>query len=430
MATTLWRGDQAALYQTTTITVSGTWATSDTASLTINGKTITVTVGSDDAVADIAEILGRAVNGAAAKGDETRNTTGNLHGEWSGISASYSGAVLTLTADTAGVPFTVTQSEDTAGDGALGSPSTTVSPAGPNELAAANVSGGSLTPTNNTIVFQASSTSCLYGLDQSSAGTWSELDITSTFTGDIGLPLVHSASPTDYYEYLERYLKINATKVVIGAGDGNGSGRVHLNIGSVQSAVYVHGSASSTDAGMSAIKIKGTHADNTLYADNGTVDIAPYGGETSTFSAVTVTGGAYVRFSSGCTIGTIEVLGSGEVEIDSLAATTDITSITIRDSANVTLRGTNDVTTVYVYSGTFRPLCTATIATVKVGAGGKIDTTGSTGTVTFTNCELEAKAQILDSGSHIVFTNAIDLGLGGLEDVTLKLGKGINVLPS
>jgi hypothetical protein len=430
MTTTIWRGDQAGFFQTTTITVTGTWATSDTASLTINGKTLTVTVGSATTTSDIAEILGRMVNGSALKGNETRNATGDLFGEWSGITASYSSAVLTLTADSSGVPFTVTRSENTAGDGALGAPSTTVTPQGPNELAATNLSGGSLTPTNNTLVFQNSSVSCQYGLDQSSAGTWSEVDIDSTFTGYVGLPLIHSASPTDYYEYLERYLRVNATKVVVGAGSGNGSSRILLDLGSVQSAIYVHGTATSSDTGYSALKLKGTHASNTLYADGGTTDIAPYGGETAVINTATVAGSAYVRFFSGCTLGTLEVLGSGVVEIDSLAANTDITTITIRDSADVTVTGTNDITTVYVYSGMFRPLGTFTVTNVKVGAGGKIDTDGSTGTVTFTNTELEAKAQILDSGSHLVFTNAIDLGLGGLEDVTLKLGKGINVLPS
>jgi hypothetical protein len=430
MSTAIWRGDQAAFFQTCTIAVTGTWATNDTATLTINGKAITVTLGSAYAAADVAEVLGRAVNGSAVKGNETRNTTGDLLGEWSGITASYASTTLTLTADVAGVPFTVTTSENTAGDGELGDPSTTVTPKGPNELAAVNLTSGSLTPTNNTLVFQNTSVACQYGLDQSSAGTWTELDIVSTFTGDIGLPLIHSASPTSYYEYRGRYLQANASKVVIGAGDGTGSGRILLDLGSVQSEVYVRKTATSSDTGYHALQLKGTHASNTLYVDGGTVDIAPYGGETAVVSAATVAGSGELRISTGTTLGALEVLGSGVVEIDSLAAGADITSITIRDSADVTVHGTNAITTVNVYGGTFRPLGTYTVATVKVGAAGKVDTTGSTGTVTFTNTECEAKAQILDTGNHIVFTNAIDLGLAGLEDVTLKLGKGINVLPS
>jgi hypothetical protein len=124
------------------------------------------------------------------------------------------------------------------------------------------------------------------------------------------------------------------------------------------------------------------------------------------------------------------VTGNGSLVIESASGLADITAITIRDNASVTVYGDNTLTTVNVYGGTFRPLGSYTITNLKVGAAGKIDTTGSTGSVTVTNCEMEAKASIVDNASRITFSNAIDLGLAGLEDVTLRLGKGINVLPS
>lgn len=429
MAARQWRGDQAAFFKTATVTASGTWTTGDTVTLTINTKAVTVTLGSAYALADVVEVLGRAVNGDALKGNETRNTTGSLIGEFAGITATYASAVLTLTADVSGVPFTAASSK-TSTSGVIGAVTNVTAPAGPNELAANNVTGASLTASSNTLVFENSSVSCSYGLDQSSAGTWTELDINASFTGDIGLPLTHVASPTSYAEYLDRYLAIRASKVVIGAGSGNGSGRVHLDLGDVQSEVQVRKTGASVDTGLYAAKIKGTSASNTLFVDGGCVDIAPYAGETATFSTVSVSGSGMARMSTGVAVTTIEVMGNADLIIDSLAATADITTLTIRDNATVTVYGTNTITNAFVYGGTLKPLGTFTVTNLKVGSGGKVDTTGSTGTVTCTNTELEAKAKIEDSGSHLVFSNAIDLGLAGLEDVSLRLGKGINVLPS
>ena len=167
MATTIWRGDQAGYFQTCTIVASGTWATGNIATLTINGKAVSVTLGSAYTTPDVVEVLGRAVNGDAVKGNETRTITGNLIGEFAGITATYASSTLTLTADVSGVPFTVTQSQTSGTGGTLGAPTTTVAPRGPNEMAAVNLSGGTLTGTGNTLVFQNSSVSCLYGLDQS-----------------------------------------------------------------------------------------------------------------------------------------------------------------------------------------------------------------------------------------------------------------------
>jgi hypothetical protein len=40
---------------------------------------------------------------------------------------------------------------------------------------------------------------------------------------------------------------------------------------------------------------------------------------------------------------------------------------------------------------------------------------------------MAAGASITDPNSLATFTNDIDLGLAGLEDVTLEVGKGVNI---
>jgi hypothetical protein len=429
MATRIWRGDQAAAAQVTTIAVTGTWAGDDTATVTINGKDLTVTIGSNTATTDIVAALVAMVNGAAAVDDESRSALGSSFGEWNGITASANSSTLVLTGDTAGTPFTVTVSESTAGDGALGSPAEATAPAGPNELAAANVTGASLTPTSNNLVFENNAVDCLYGLDQSSAGTWDEVRIRSTYTGYVGLPRTHSASPTEYVEYLDRYLKVNATDVVIGEGTGSGSGRLLLDLGTVQTAVRVLKTGSSANSGLYALQLVATHASNTLDVSGGSVDIAPDSSDSSQFSTIAVSGNARVRISRRTTVGTVTASGSANVIIDQDTSLTDITTINIYDSATVTVMGDNDVGTLNAY-GTCTWRSSGTVTQANVGPRGVINVTDSTEDATFTDTTMTSGGQILDPAGHLTFTNAIDLGLAGLDDVTLNLGKGIDILPS
>lgn len=115
MATVRWTGAAQDVRQVSTITVSGTWATGDTATLTINNKSLTVTVGSSTSTTNIADILARAVNAANATenllGNESRNFGGRELPEFTEVVATSSGAVLTLSSATPGVPFTITRSE-------------------------------------------------------------------------------------------------------------------------------------------------------------------------------------------------------------------------------------------------------------------------------------------------------------------------------
>lgn len=427
MADIAWRGDLQSTEQVTTIAVTGTWATNDTATLTINGKDLTLTVGSATTTSDVVAALVAMVNGSAVVGTETRNETGNNIPEWSGITASGSASPLTLTGDTTR-PFTVTVSESTAGDGALGAPSTTTSPTSPNTLAAENVTGGTLPGAADTFTLANSSVSMLYGLDQSSAGTLASVSMPASFTGHVGLRRYNSLG---FVEYLDREYNVRCSALTIGAGGGSGSGLIAINLGNVQCAVKVIDTASSAETDYHAVRLRGTHASNTLEVIGGTVDVAAEAGQTATFATLNASGSSEVRTSSGTTLTTVNASGSAVVDITSAAALSDITTINISDSAVVYLRGDNAVGTINVYGGTLYLMSSGTITNLNVGPTGVVDVTQSTVAVTVTNASASPGATITDKQKRITWTNGIDLGNAGLEDFgNLNLGRGITITPS
>lgn len=130
--------------------------------------------------------------------------------------------------------------------------------------------------------------SILYGLDQASV-TLAELHIEQTYSGLIGLPVINVNSEDatiSYPEYRDQYLKIGATNVYIGDKDGDGSQRLKINFGSVQTTILVTNSGGRLDDATPPIQFLGTHASNVLNINRGDVAIAFYPGEVSAFPTI------------------------------------------------------------------------------------------------------------------------------------------------
>ncbi len=164
MATKIWQGGTGAKRgkQKGTITVSGTPAAGNVATVTINGKSITYTVVTGDAIADVAEGLAALLRNA----DD---------GEFSLLTWTVSAAVITHESAEAGVPYTAT------GTGALtvastGGGATTLTAASvtafssPNDVAnTANWSGGTLPTAADLVVVENTAEPMLWNLDALSA---------------------------------------------------------------------------------------------------------------------------------------------------------------------------------------------------------------------------------------------------------------------
>ena len=287
MAVKRWIGNALPVAQVTTIAVTGTWATNDVAVLTINGKNVELTVGSDSAVADVAAALAAMVNGDSLESDESRNATGDAVGEFVFISATSNGGTLTLTGDQKGVPFTVAAGETTAGDGGLGTPVETIAADGPQHFDNAdNWSPSGVPATDDEIVFDSGDGDLLFGLAQSSI-TPAAIRITADYQGRIGLPDVNQDDRRfPYREYRETFLKLGnaaaakTTTVTVGEGDGPGSSRIRLDTGDGKTVLHVLGGGP-REASDPPLLWRGTHAENEVNAIAGDLGIAARIGESA-----------------------------------------------------------------------------------------------------------------------------------------------------
>jgi hypothetical protein len=298
MATCIYRGDAPKIAQVQTFAFGGTWETTDVIRVTFStGRYYDFTAGSVTTATVVSNLV-TAWNLLSAA----------TYPEWAEITASANTTTLTLTADTAGMPFAVTltsfetgggnadsQTIEGVATGTLTATGTTGTAAtansGPSDWnVAANWSGGAVPTTGDTVYIENSNVDILYGFAQSGV-TLAALYIPASYTGKIGLPTTHAASGTAaaYYEYRATELAISATIFQSGHGDGQGSGRIKINFGSVATTCTVVNTGTSAETGLSAFLFRGTNASNVLNIYGGTVGIAQLAGQSATLATLNVT---------------------------------------------------------------------------------------------------------------------------------------------
>lgn len=330
MATKIWRGDSPAVAQVVTLTVGGTIEATDIFIMTINGKSLSVVAGSTTA-ADVATAIATAWNALSAA----------AYPEFAEITAAAtSGGALTLTADTAGKPFTVSLTTTETGGGAADSQtfgqSTTTACSGPNHAdVAANWSGGA-PATGDDVVIDDTASDILYGLDLASV-TPATITIGPRFTGKIGLPVVNVDNANGrYYEYRETYLKFgnsgDATNTAVRINSP--SQRMKLNTGTGQATISVTQTGQPLANGDRVLYWKGTHASNSLTVSKGNVGVAALAGESATLLTLnvgyqqSVTGDSLVLCGSGVTLADATIKQSGG-ELTLNSATSGTATITL-----------------------------------------------------------------------------------------------------
>jgi hypothetical protein len=388
--------------------ISGTldsYDASTTYTVTINGKAIS-SVGTGGTTSTTATALRALLNASTIP-------------EFAEITWGGSTNAITGTCDTTGKSI-VAALTVSGGTGTVTDFADTTAAAGPEVLVAGNCknasSGARALPTNSdTFTIEDLATDLKYKLNACSGVTVAGLYIESSMTGQVGLPLLNEDAATTYHEHRPRYLAIGATEAIIGAGSGDGSGLVMVDFGSVQTACSVLTSDTPLVDGYHAVILKGTHASNTLTVQGGTVDVAPFAGEVSTLLTLTVTGTGEVRTSSGVTLGTVNAGGQAVVDITSADGLTDITAINVFESAQVTLRGTNDVTAATIAGdGTTTPTlfvaCSGTgvvFTTINLYKGAVLDLDACPGVVTATTINVYGECTINDRNEKLKVTNAV-----------------------
>lgn len=260
---------------------------------------------------------------------------------------------------------------------------------------AANWSPSGVPEAGDDVYFENSSQNLTANLDALAALTMASLHVAQSFTG---------ICPAD------TYLEVAATVVEIGYHNGpgtpNGSGRLLLDLKSVQSAITIHNSASvSTDSNQPPIRIKNTHASSTLEVRKGKVGFCTETGVTGQLSTVTLNyvkqkaSDAEVYIGSGVTLATLTQHG-GKLDLRCAA-----TTLTVHDGSAVT-SGSGAITTLNVNGGAVESNSTGTITAANV-AGGLLDTTKSSAARTITTLKIDPPGKFKYDLAAVTLTNKI-----------------------
>lgn len=406
MATCVWTPRARATYEVKTITPSSV-DIGDTFTLTINRKSITVTA----TAATVANVIGLLVT---AWGAETSP-------EFTEITATNNTTNLLLTANTAGVPFTVTGSSS---GGSL-SVSTTTTASGPNFWNDTNNWSGAALPTaGDAVVFENSNIDCLYGFPSSIA--LASLKILASYTGKIGLPDQNSRG---YYEYRTKALAMQATTIEIGAGEGNGSAFIRLDTTGTAAGITVFKTNRPTDAAFGAVHLIANTASTTLEVLSGSVCVATLAGETAQLSAAKIgyvtnpLGDSTVRFGTGVTFSAGLDISGGKVETAS-----NIGTVTQTDGEWTHLAGT--VTNAVVYGGKAIYSSTGTLTDATVGSKGNLDFSADMSAKTVTNAVNLALNAKLNDPFGVVGTLKFKTVNCTLDDVDANIGRNKTYTPS
>ena len=410
MADNRWEPKALAVSQVNTVTIANTWAQNDTVTLTINTKALVITIGTLTTTSQVATTVQEAWEGSTLTDTSASYTPaggGQDIAEFAEITATVSGAVVSLTHDIPGRPFTLTATETTGGDGtATGATATAAD--GPNNVNNVNNwSAGTVPATGENLYIDNSDVSLLYNLNDLN-DTAASLTIGANFTGDIGLP---KTNPAGYTEYLPDYFDMPISAIYIGVGDGQGSGRIKLDNKTVQTAWAVEKTGSSNEAGLPPVILKGTHASNTLDVNSGEVGVSVYGGETGVIATARI-GSGTVEFGEGCTVTTL-TNQSGNINIRN-----PVTTLT-SSSGTVTCWEAMTIVTASISGGTLDYRSSGTIATLNIGgtAGPVLDCSNDNSSRTITALVLNAGATIIDPLRTITYTS-ITIG-GDVDTITV-----------
>lgn len=223
-----------------TITVAGTWASGDTVTISIGNKDLVITLGASAStvVADIATEIKNAINAANNSAPGTGFTWshgGQQFREFTEVAATVLGAVVTVTATTAGVPIGLVVTEVTAGDGTATEANATVA-TGPYHLNNAdNYLGGVLPVDNDDLYFDTGAVSALYALTYFRANNIDlNVYITGDWTGQLGLGPIRTITAGDYAEYRQRYFQVRGGskvfQVLPGVSGSTSQGALYVDL--------------------------------------------------------------------------------------------------------------------------------------------------------------------------------------------------------
>lgn len=326
--------------------------------------------------------------------------------------ASASTDTVTLTARTAGEPFTVAGFV-VAGTGTMGTGTDSTTNQSPNDVNdAVNFSTGAVVANGDTLVFDNNDVDVLYNLG-ASANTPDAINVFGTWNAGLGLPKLNRLG--NYFEYRSRYLTLKATTVNIGSPDGSGPNLYMHDNGATAGTWNIWGTGSNPEAEVPCALLLGSSASNALNVMGGSVGIAFFAGETANFSGgLNITGGT-VTCGTGVTLSGI-TQSSGTLDTSSALG-----AVAQQGGSHVHRAG--NITTLTINGGTFelRANAALTITNMTIGDGATLDLSLCDAAITVTNTATLKGAwtindpnNCLGRGGSFVYTEPDGLGSGQL----------------
>lgn len=357
MATKIWTGKLQPLKQMDTITPSGA----------VNGTTYSIRSGSSVAsyTAASGDTLADVINGIIAD-------AGEVGREFQDITlTNESDTTLQAESAVAGVPYDLQNENECP---VVNDQSAT----GPNHWAAGNFEGG-LPTTSDTVIFQHSSHSLLYGLSTGVTGVHIVVD--ASFTGRIGLL---KNNDNGYVEYRDRALELAPASVIIGRGSGTGSDFIYIDGGATATNVRIYSTgAANTETNAVALR---NYANGTVNIEGGSLSIGPYDDASVTIADLRASGSATIDSGALASVTALQVSGSATVTLDK------VTGNIVMESGTVVVNGSTNGSDVTMRGGTLTWNSSGNLENVTLDADDALLTTGDLLDAAITITELFANA--------------------------------------
>jgi hypothetical protein len=441
MASPIFQGQAGKATHVATLVIGGTWATNDTLTLTIGGASLVLTIGGTTTTTSIASDVSAAWNSTTLSSAScVPGGGGTTINQFKEITASVNSSTVTLTANTAGVPFTVSRALSSATGTATLTASATAATGPSFGDNAYNYSTGVVPANNDTLLFETGAQSLTDGLSLGAQPT--TVTTMAAFTGNIGLPNLNILnSGYTYPEYRTKALTLTdnsaTTTYKLGVGEGPGSNLQRFAAGAGQSIVNVFSSGTSTVTGVPSVLFTGTHASNVLNNFNGNVGVAFFPDESSVLATVRHGNGSNTQaktyLGSGVTLTSATITVNGGTMKTNSALCTTTGSVTIL--AGTLEHYSGNVKTLTINNGgkfILKAGASTTLDTLVINKGGELDLSNFNNALTITGTVLiYAGAKITDpnrclkgatAALHLVGCKISDLG--GLDlgtDLTLTL---------
>lgn len=379
MAKTISVCNAQAKSQIDTITIGGTWAQNDTATIKIGGKLVTYTAGASPTTSTVAAGL-QALAAASTEATFTEST-------WTVASA-----VITSTS-IAGLPITIAVSKSSS-SGTI-TLANTQAATGPNHWDNAdNWSTGAVPGNGDDVFIEDADHAFLYGLPTSV--TPATLTIRR---GQVGLPEINAGG---YTEYRTKRAATSSPVVQIGDNGNFVPSLVKLSTNAANVTVTVLNSLRRTDE--PAVNLLTNHASALVYVNAGQVAIGAGSEETATLDQLRCAANGTVFLGAGVTIDT--VISAGRLEQWCDASDLDVLG------GESKVMGSAQVGHVDITGGRCMLLSGETISNLEIGPG-ECDCSQTMKLKTAANAVIKKGGVLRDPYATLTLTNGISLTSDG-----------------